>query len=315
MNKRVICLMGPTATGKTEMAMRIADIMPTQIISVDSAMIYKKMDLGTAKPDQSTLQQYPHKLIDICEPTDRYSTAEFRRDALLAIEESFAAGKTPLLVGGTFLYFQSLLEGISPIPTVSAEILDTLNRQLESEGSAVLHEELLIVDPESGARLNPNDSQRVLRALSIYKETGKTLTYFWSLPKQAGLDYPFIKLALANNNEKRRNGQIAKRYHNMIEAGLVEEVINLRKSYPELNLDYPSMRAVGYRQIWNYLENETTLDAAIELAIIATRQYAKRQRTWLRREDGLITFDVADNNYPKTLINTIEAFLSEPQYS
>ena len=315
MNKRVICLMGPTATGKTEMAMRIADIMPTQIISVDSAMIYKKMDLGTAKPDQSTLQQYPHKLIDICEPTDRYSTAEFRRDALLAIEESFAAGKTPLLVGGTFLYFQSLLEGISPIPTVSAEILDTLNRQLESEGSAALHEELLIVDPESGARLNPNDSQRVLRALSVYKETGKTLTYFWSLPKQAGLDYPFIKLALANNNEKRRNGQIAKRYHNMIEAGLVEEVINLRKSYPELNLDYPSMRAVGYRQIWNYLENETTLDAAIELAIIATRQYAKRQRTWLRREDDLITFDVADNNYPKTLINTIEAFLTEPQYS
>lgn len=315
MNKRVICLMGPTATGKTEMAMRIADIMPTQIISVDSAMIYKKMDLGTAKPDQSTLQQYPHKLIDICEPTDRYSTAEFRRDALLAIEESFAAGKTPLLVGGTFLYFQSLLEGISPIPTVSAEILDTLNRQLESEGSAALHEELLIVDPESGARLNPNDSQRVLRALSVYKETGKTLTYFWSLPKQAGLDYPFIKLALANNNEKRRNGQIAKRYHNMIEAGLVDEVINLRKSYPELNLDYPSMRAVGYRQIWNYLENETTLDAAIELAIIATRQYAKRQRTWLRREDDLITFDVADNNYPKTLINTIEAFLTEPQYS
>lgn len=307
--------MGPTATGKTEMAMRIADIMPTQIISVDSAMIYKKMDLGTAKPDQSTLQQYPHKLIDICEPTDRYSTAEFRRDALLVIEESFAAGKTPLLVGGTFLYFQSLLEGISPIPTVSAEILNTLNRQLESEGSAALHEELLIVDPESGARLNPNDSQRVLRALSVYKETGKTLTYFWSLPKQAGLDYPFIKLALANNNEKRRNGQIAKRYHNMIEAGLVEEVINLRKSYPELNLDYPSMRAVGYRQIWNYLENETTLDAAIELAIIATRQYAKRQRTWLRREDDLITFDVADNNYPKTLINTIEAFLSEPQYS
>lgn len=315
MNKRVICLMGPTATGKTEMAMRIADIMPTQIISVDSAMIYKKMDLGTAKPDQSTLQQYPHKLIDICEPTDRYSTAEFRRDALLVIEESFAAGKTPLLVGGTFLYFQSLLEGISPIPTVSAEILNTLNRQLESEGSAALHEELLIVDPESGARLNPNDSQRVLRALSVYKETGKTLTYFWSLPKQAGLDYPFIKLALANNNEKRRNGQIAKRYHNMIEAGLVEEVINLRKSYPELNLDYPSMRAVGYRQIWNYLENETTLDAAIELAIIATRQYAKRQRTWLRREDDLITFDVADNNYPKTLINTIEAFLIEPQYS
>lgn len=312
MNKRVICLMGPTATGKTEMAMRIADIMPTQIISVDSAMIYKKMDLGTAKPDQSTLQKYPHKLIDICEPTDRYSTAEFRRDALLAIEESFAAGKTPLLVGGTFLYFQSLLEGISPIPMVSAEILDTLNRQLESEGSAALHEELLIVDPESGARLNPNDSQRVLRALSVYKETGKTLTYFWSLPKQAGLDYPFIKLALANNNEKRRNEQIAKRYHNMIEAGLVEEVINLRKSYPELNLDYPSMRAVGYRQIWNYLENETTLDAAIELAIIATRQYAKRQRTWLRREDDLITFDIADNNYPKMLINTIEAFLTEP---
>lgn len=310
MNKRVICLMGPTATGKTEMAMRIADQFPVQIISVDSAMIYRHMNLGTAKPDTETLAQYPHKLINICEPTERYSTAEFRRDANIAIEESFAAGKIPLLVGGTFLYFQSLLEGISPIPSVSDTILTKLNDHLEAEGSIALHEELLQVDPESGARLNPNDSQRVLRALSVYHETGKPLTYFWSLPKKAGIEYPFIKLALANNNEKKRNAQIAHRYQKMIQAGLVEEVFNLRKKYPELNLDYPSMRAVGYRQIWNYLEDETTLEEAIELAIIATRQYAKRQRTWLRRETDLVTFDVEAENYPKNVLSTIEQFIS-----
>ena len=309
MNKRVICLMGPTATGKTEMAMKIADQFPIQIISVDSAMIYRHMDLGTAKPDAETLEKYPHKLIDICDPTERYSTAEFRRDALMAIEESFNAGKTPLLVGGTFLYFQSLLEGISPIPSVSDEILETLTHRLNEEGSTALHAELLKVDPESGARLNPNDSQRVLRALSVFHETGKTLTHFWSLPKKSGLDYPFIKIALANNNEKKRNQQIANRYQKMIKQGLVEEIFNLRKQYPELNLDYPSMRAVGYRQIWNYLNDETTLEEAVELAIIATRQYAKRQRTWLRREENLLTFDVEQQNVVGNILETVNQFL------
>ena len=311
MNKRVICLMGPTATGKTEMAMRIADSIPAQIISVDSAMIYKNMDLGTAKPDKETLKHYPHQLIDICEPTERYSTAEFRRDATAAIEESFNAGKTPILVGGTFLYFQSLLEGISPIPSVSDEVLATLNQRLAHEGSRALHVELLKVDPESGARLNPNDSQRVLRALSVFHETGKTLTHFWSLPKQSGLAYPFIKIALANNNEKKRNAQIAHRYQKMIQSGLVEEVFALRQNYPELNLDYPAMRAVGYRQIWNYLEDETTLEEAIELAIIATRQYAKRQRTWLRRESDLVTFDVEAPQYPDNVLACIHQFLTQ----
>lgn len=302
--------MGPTATGKTEMAMRIADAIPAQIISVDSAMIYRHMNLGTAKPDHKTLSQYPHKLIDICEPTDRYSTAEFRRDALTAIKESFASQKTPILVGGTFLYFQSLLEGISPIPAVSDAVLERLSLQLEAQGSPALHAELLKVDPESGERLNPNDSQRVLRALSVYQETGKPLTHFWNLPKQSGLDYPFLKIALANNNEKKRNTQIAQRYQTMIESGLVEEVIQLRERYPELNLDYPSMRAVGYRQIWNYLEGETTLEEAIELAVIATRQYAKRQRTWLRREEDLVTFDVAAPQYPESVLSTITDFLA-----
>ncbi len=302
-------MMGPTATGKTEVAMRLSDQLPIQIISVDSAMIYRGMDIGTAKPDAETLQHYPHKLIDICDPTERYSTADFRRDAFVAIEESFASGKIPLLVGGTFLYFQSLLEGISPIPSVSPVILDNLAEKLASKGSPALHQELSAVDPESGARLNPNDSQRVVRALSVYYETGKPLTYFWSLPKQSGLPYPFIKLALANPDEKKRNQQIAQRYQWMIEEGLVEEVATLRSQYPELNLDYPAMRAVGYRQIWNYLEGETSLSEAIELAIIATRQYAKRQRTWLRREDHLITYDVKEDDFFANLSATVRQFL------
>ncbi|WP_026878855.1 tRNA (adenosine(37)-N6)-dimethylallyltransferase MiaA [Ignatzschineria larvae DSM 13226] len=309
MNKRVICLMGPTATGKTEVAMRLSDQLPIQIISVDSAMIYRGMDIGTAKPDAQTLDQYPHQLVDICDPTERYSTADFRRDALVAIEESFNAGKIPLLVGGTFLYFQSLLEGISPIPSVSQSILDDLAEKLELEGSPALHQILSEVDPESGVRLNPNDSQRVVRALSVYYETGKPLTYFWSLPKQAGLPYPFIKLALANHDEKKRNQQIALRYQAMIERGLVAEVERLRQMYPELDLDYPSMRAVGYRQIWNYLEGETSLEDAVKLAIIATRQYAKRQRTWLRREVDLLTYDVGKPNFLSDLSQNVMQFL------
>lgn len=289
--------------------MRLSDQLPIQIISVDSAMIYRGMDIGTAKPDAQTLDQYPHQLVDICDPTERYSTADFRRDALVAIEESFNAGKIPLLVGGTFLYFQSLLEGISPIPSVSQSILDDLAEKLELEGAPILHQILSEVDPESGARLNPNDSQRVVRALSVYYETGKPLTYFWSLPKQAGLPYPFIKLALANHDEKKRNQQIALRYQAMIERGLVTEVERLRQMYPELDLDYPSMRAVGYRQIWNYLEGETSLEDAVKLAIIATRQYAKRQRTWLRREVDLLTYDVGKPNFLSDLSQNVMQFL------
>ncbi len=289
--------------------MRLSDQLPIQIISVDSAMIYRGMDIGTAKPDAQTLDQYPHQLVDICDPTERYSTADFRRDALVAIEESFNAGKIPLLVGGTFLYFQSLLEGISPIPSVSQSILDDLAEKLELEGSPALHQILSEVDPESGVRLNPNDSQRVVRALSVYYETGKPLTYFWSLPKQAGLPYPFIKLALANHDEKKRNQQIALRYQAMIERGLVAEVERLRQMYPELDLDYPSMRAVGYRQIWNYLEGETSLEDAVKLAIIATRQYAKRQRTWLRREVDLLTYDVGKPNFLSDLSQNVMQFL------
>ncbi|PWD85224.1 tRNA (adenosine(37)-N6)-dimethylallyltransferase MiaA [Ignatzschineria cameli] len=309
MNKRVICLMGPTATGKTELAMRIADQIPVEIISVDSAMIYREMNIGTAKPDAETLIRYPHRLIDICEPTERYSTAEFRRDAIYEIERSFAAGKIPLLVGGTFLYFQSLLEGISPIPQVSSDTLKQLTERAEIEGSAVLHQALKEVDPDSFQRLNPNDTQRVIRALSVYLETGKPLTYYWNLPKKPGIAYPFLKIALANSDEKRRNQQIAQRYHKMIDAGLIEEVATLREHYPELNLDYPSMRAVGYRQIWNYLEGEMTLSEAVERAIIATRQYAKRQRTWLRSEENLSTFEVNTPHYAEEALHQIQQFI------
>lgn len=301
--------MGPTATGKTELAMRIADQIPVEIISVDSAMIYREMNIGTAKPDTETLIRYPHRLIDICEPTERYSTAEFRRDAIYEIERSFAAGKIPLLVGGTFLYFQSLLEGISPIPQVSSDTLKQLTERAEIEGSAALHQALKEVDPDSFQRLSPNDTQRVIRALSVYLETGKPLTYYWNLPKKPGIAYPFLKIALANSDEKRRNQQIAQRYHKMIDAGLIEEVATLREHYPELNLDYPSMRAVGYRQIWNYLEGEMTLSEAVERAIIATRQYAKRQRTWLRSEENLSTFEVNTPHYAEEVLHQIQQFI------
>lgn len=311
MHKKVICLMGPTASGKTSTALFLADHLPLHIISVDSALIYKGMDIGTAKPDKATLERYPHALVDIINPLERYSAAQFRLDATREIEYAFSEGKIPLLVGGTFLYFQALLEGISPIPQTPDAILNELQQTLDTHGSDYLHQELEKIDPESAKRLNPNDSQRIMRALSVYRASGQTLTHFWSLPKKEALPYPALKLALSNSDVTWRNALIAERYEEMIEMGLVAEVETLMKTYPELNLDYPSMRAVGYRQIYEHLLGDHTLGEAVELAIIATRQYAKRQRTWLRREENLTTIEVANNDYKGEALAKVTAFLEE----
>lgn len=311
MKKKVICLLGPTATGKTESAFALADQLPIDIISVDSAMIYRGMDIGTAKPNREILKRYPHQLIDICTPIERYSAVEFRKDAREAIEKSFQNGRIPLLVGGTFLYFKTLLEGISPIPATTPEILDELNDQLEREGVNTLYQELKEVDPESADRLNPNDTQRITRALAVYRMSGKTLSHFWKLPNIEPLPYPTLKLGLYNNNVALRNRAIETRYHQMIEEGLVEEVEMLLHTYPELSLDYPSLRAVGYRQIYQYLIDELNLDEAIERAIIATRQYAKRQRTWLRSEKNLTSIDAEKRDHHNALIEVVSQFLAK----
>ncbi len=288
----------------------LADHLPIQIISVDSAMIYRGMDIGTAKPSADLLAQYPHALIDICTPLERYSAVEFARDATAIIEESFQAGKIPLLVGGTFLYFQTLLEGISPIPPTTPEVHAQLAQELKTLGAPTLHAQLAEIDPESGRRLNPNDTQRITRALAVYRMTGKTLSYFWQQPKVGGLPYPTLKIALHNNDVEGRNRAIAERYQKMIAAGLVEEVQALLTQYPQLNLDYPSLRAVGYRQIWHYLQGALTLPEAIERAIIATRQYAKRQRTWLRREKNLTLKEVNTPHLQQEILTLIEQWLT-----
>lgn len=309
--KKVICLMGPTATGKTETAIFLADRLPLSIISVDSALVYQGMDIGTAKPSKNTLQNYPHALVDIITPLERYSAAHFRKDARTAIEIAFENKKIPLLVGGTFLYFRALLEGISPIPATPLDLQTQLTNELKAVGAETLHTRLKSIDPESAARIKPQDHQRIIRALAVYEASGKTLSYFWQLPKKEPLPYPYLKIALQNPLTEERNQQIAKRYQQMIHAGLVTEVQTLIKRYPALSLDDPSMRAVGYRQIFSYLQGELSLDEAIQQAIIATRQYAKRQRTWLRQEKNLQTVSITDKDFKAKVLAKIESFLAD----
>lgn len=310
--KKVICLMGPTATGKTETAIFLTERLPLSIISVDSALVYQGMDIGTAKPDRNTLQNYPHALVDIITPLERYSAAHFRNDAKAAIETAFNNKKIPLLVGGTFLYFRALLEGISPIPATSIELQTKLTAELKHLGAEALHHRLQSIDPRSAARIKPQDHQRIIRALAVYEVSGKTLSYFWQLPKKEPLPYPYLKIALQNPRTEERNQQIAKRYQQMIQMGLVTEVQTLIKRYPALSLDYPSMRAVGYRQIYSYLKEELSLDEAIQQAIIATRQYAKRQRTWLRREKNLQTITITNQDFKENVLAKIKTFLANP---
>ncbi|OYQ69975.1 tRNA (adenosine(37)-N6)-dimethylallyltransferase MiaA [Wohlfahrtiimonas chitiniclastica] len=308
-NFPVIFLMGPTASGKTDTALALADHFPCHLISCDSALIYRDMDIGTAKPDRATLERYPHALVDILSPMARYSAEQFRQDARAEIELARAAGKMPVIVGGTFLYMKALIEGISPIPPVKDDVRAELLQRHQAEGIEPLYAQLSLLDPESAARLAPADTQRILRALEVVLSTGQTLNHFWQLPPKEALPYPYLKFALTYQDIARANARMALRFEQMMALGFVDEVVHLREKYPELNGDYPSQRAVGYRQIWDYLEGLMTKEDAIERAIIATRQYAKRQRTWLRSETELLPVNVETLNFHQTIIQRIEAEL------
>ncbi len=292
--KKIICLMGPTASGKTDTAMYLSDQFPARIISVDSALIYQDMNIGTAKPDIASLTQYPHELIDIIPPTARYSAAEFREDALRLITDAFNQQQTPILVGGTFLYFKTLLAGISKLPHSNLEIQALLTRRAQEEGLQNLHDELRHIDPVSAERLHPNDSQRVIRALEVYLTSGKTLTEFWKDQQHTVFSYPFIKIALLPEDIEQGNIKIERRFKAMLAAGLIDEVQNLQAKYPELTIESTSQRAVGYRQTWEHLRGDYDATELCEKGIIATRQYAKRQRTWLKSEENLHIIPVND---------------------
>nr|WP_283107966.1 tRNA (adenosine(37)-N6)-dimethylallyltransferase MiaA [Shewanella ulleungensis] len=273
-------MMGPTASGKTALAIDMATQHDCEIISVDSALIYRGMDVGSAKPSAKELALAPHRLIDILDPSESYSAADFRRDALVAIEDIIARGKTPLLVGGTMMYFKALLEGLSPLPSADEVVRQQILLQAEAQGWESLHKELRSIDPVAGERIHPNDPQRLSRALEVYRISGKTMTEL-TQTKSDALPYDVVQFAIAPNDRKVLHDLIAKRFNIMLEQGFIDEVTRL-KARGDLHLEMPSMRCVGYRQCWQYLDNEFDHATMVEKATAATRQLAKRQLTWLR---------------------------------
>ena len=310
-----IFLMGPTASGKTDLALQLADALPCEIISVDSALIYRGMDIGSAKPNAEILQKYPHHLIDILDPAQSYSAAQFRDDALQAMADITARGRIPLLVGGTMLYFKALTEGLAAMPSADPEVRTRLEQQAASEGWAALHSELQRIDPVSAQRIHPNDPQRLLRALEVWHISGQTMTQLrakQSLEKQqllasngAHLPYNVATFAIAPQQRSVLHERIAQRFQQMLEQGFIAEVEALRQR-GDLHVDLPSIRAVGYRQAWAYLDGEYAYDEMIERGIIATRQLAKRQFTWLRSWDDVEWLDSLSCNKMSQVLKRLE---------
>lgn len=278
-----ILIMGPTASGKTKLAIELVERGPFDIISVDSGMVYRGMDIGTAKPDVATLTRAPHRLIDIRDPADAYSAAEFRADALREMAAIVAQGRIPLLVGGTMLYFRVLLEGLAPMPEADPELRARLEAEAAALGWPALHARLAEIDPPTAARLAPNDAQRLQRALEVYELTGKPLSQWHAeqLPPET-LPYRLMQVAVAPPDRAELHDRIERRFDEMLDQGLVEEVARL-KALPQLHAGLPSMKAVGYAQVWEYLEGACDRAEMRLRGIYATRQLAKRQHTWLRR--------------------------------
>lgn len=276
----IFTLMGPTASGKTALAMALSDHYPIDIISVDSALIYREMNIGTAKPSKLELVKYPHKLIDIKDPIESYSAADFRYDALTQIESSLHNNRIPLLVGGTMLYFKALLDGLSPLPPADENIRKIIEEKAQQEGWQSIHADLVKVDPVSAARIHPNDPQRLNRALEVYLISGRSLTDL-TQDKGDALDYHVIEFAIECNDRELLHRRIEQRFHNMLTEGFEQEVKQLMDR-GDLHLNLPSMRCVGYRQMWEYLSGEVSYDEMVFKGICATRQLAKRQITWLR---------------------------------
>ncbi|MCU7834375.1 MAG: tRNA (adenosine(37)-N6)-dimethylallyltransferase MiaA [gamma proteobacterium symbiont of Taylorina sp.] len=290
-----VFIMGPTASGKTDLAIELVKHHPFEIISVDSALIYKGMDIGTAKPSHEELSLAPHRLINIIDPSESYSTARFRKDALTAMQEIHADNKIPLLVGGTMLYHRSLLYGLSELPKADDEVRGRLEQQAKQEGAEFMHRRLAEVDQVAAQRIHPNDPQRVQRALEVYEITGKCMTQLQQESQAEALAWNTYKIVIAPDSRDLLRQRIAVRFEQMIENGFIEEVEMLFHR-GDLDLSLSSMRAVGYRQVWEYLEGKTTKAQMIEQGITITRQFAKRQMTWLRREKEALWIATEDNN-------------------
>lgn len=303
-----IFLMGPTASGKTDLAVELRMRFPVDIISVDSALVYRGMDIGTAKPDADTLRRAPHALIDIRDPAESYSAAEFRDDALAAMAAISAGGRVPLLTGGTMLYFRALSEGLAALPPASPEVREALEREAREAGWPALHRRLAELDPPIAERVHPNDPQRIQRALEVIELTGRRMSELQQEQPDQTLAWRVLRIVACPRSRAELHRRIEQRFRYMLAQGFLEEVRALR-ARGDLSRELPSMRCVGYRQAWSFLEGEIDQDEMIRKAVVATRQLAKRQLTWLRRETTALWYDPTARTARNTVINEIENFL------
>jgi tRNA dimethylallyltransferase len=301
-----IFLMGPTACGKTDLAVALAARFPLEVISVDSALVYRDMDIGTAKPDAATLAACPHHLVDVVDPTERYSADRFRGDALALMADIVARGRVPLLVGGTMLYFKVLKEGLAAMPKADQELRVELEQQADKNGWPLLHAELARLDPVSAVRIKPNDAQRIQRALEVCRLSGRPMSDLFFDAESEPLPYRLIEIALLPSDRAKLHERINVRFRAMLAAGFVNEVRDLRERY-SLDPDLPAMRCVGYRQAWRFLDGEIDEAELYETGVAATRQLAKRQMTWLRSWQGAEVFDCLQAG----LIDQASAWLAE----
>jgi len=303
-----VFLMGPTASGKTGLAVEMCKRFPLEIISVDSALVYRGMDIGTAKPDKKTLELAPHRLIDIRDPAESYSAAEFREDALREMHLITAAGKVPLLVGGTMLYFRALEHGLSELPAADPVVRKQLEQQAAEIGWSAMHEILQQEDPKAAARIHPNDPQRIQRALEVIRISGRSMSELHAKTSAYKLDYRLLKIIISPEPRSVLHDRIERRFDLMIDAGFADEMKGLF-ARPDLDAAMPSMRAVGYRQGWEWLQGKNTFEQMREKTIFATRQLAKRQLTWLRQDSASVWYDLQTDSAGREVFELLGGFL------
>jgi len=305
-----IFLMGPTASGKTALAVELRRLFPVDLVSVDSALVFRGMNIGTAKPDAETLRIAPHALIDIREPEEVYSAADFRADALAEMSRTSARGRVPLLVGGTMLYFRALTRGLAALPSANAEVRRAIEKQAREGGWPAMHSQLAALDAEIAGRIHPNDPQRIARALEVIELTGKKMSRLQQEQEQQDLAYRVMRIIACPQPRAKLHERIEQRFRKMLSEGFLEEMETLRRR-KGLRRDMPSMRCVGYRQAWSFLEGEITRAEMCQKALAATRQLAKRQITWLRRETDAVWYDSGAANEQDSVILEVRKFLEK----